>query len=79
MRSPLPKALLACVLVELTLPGLFGAVTHALLGALICAVAFGGPGSVWLAPALHRRWRPPPRPAASRARALSGRPARKPA
>jgi hypothetical protein len=54
------------VLVELTLPGLFGAVTDALLGALICSVAVGGPGSVWLAPALHRRWRQPPRPARGR-------------
>lgn len=55
--SPLVKCMAACVLAELVLLSLFGAITHSLISAATCSLGLGGPLSVWLGPLLLRRFR----------------------
>jgi len=55
--SPLVKAIAACMLAEILMLAVFGAITHSLVSAVTCSVALGGPMTVWLAPMLLRRFR----------------------
>jgi len=55
--SPLVKCIAACMLAELLLLAVFGAITHSLVSAATCSAALGGPVSVWLGPMLLRRFR----------------------